>query len=153
MNGRETQEAEHLLDNARAVHLIDAEAIRRALLGTPTALTELEREASITICDIEGLDRRVTARGLGIPRDTLTQTILRRRDQLPRFTTRLMAAAAVEPAEELVRAVDAADRDAVADVLHRLNRQGLYALAVVLADLVLEARDPDADDAASDEDT
>lgn len=141
MNGRETAAAEHLIDNERAVHLIDAEAIRRALLGTPTVLTELERDAAITICDLDGLDRRIAAAGLGMPRDTLATEVIRRRDRLSGFTTRLMAAAAVEPAEDLVDAVDAEDQGAVADVLHGLDLQGLYALAVVLADLVLEARE------------
>jgi hypothetical protein len=148
VNGRETQEAERALENERRVHLVDAEAVRRALLGDPGALTELERGAVVSICDSNGFDRELTAAGLGVSRKHLEKLIKRRR-MLAGFAYRAaLAAGAREPAEELVDAVRDRHILAVAEVLTELDTQGLYALAIVLADMV--ARDPDADDAPLD---
>lgn len=123
----------------KAVHLVDGEAIRRALSGCPTALTELERGVVITIADTDGLDREITAQGLGMSRGTLDWAILRRRQRVPVLTRDLLAAALLRPAGDLVDAVRDADADAVAGVLSGLDRQRLAALRVVLASLVLDA--------------
>lgn len=123
----------------KAVHLVDGEAIRRALSGCPTALTELERGVVITIADTDGLDREITAQGLGMSRGALDWAILRRRQRVPALTRDLMAAALLRPAGDLVGAVRDADAEAVAGVLSGLDRQRLAALCVVLASLVLDA--------------
>jgi hypothetical protein len=140
VNGRETAEAERALDNERRAHLVDVEAVRRALLGVPGALTELERGAVISICDTDGMGREVTAEGLGVTRDNLDRLIKKRR-RLAGFAYRAaLAAGAREPALELVAAVRARDILAVAEILTERDTQGLYALAIVLADMV---RDPE----------
>jgi len=122
----------------RVVHLVDVEAVRRALLGSPTALTELERGAVIALCDLYGLDVTITAAGLGVAPNTVDWTIRRNRKRLPGLTRDLMAAAMLRPAGELVEAVAAGDADAVAGLLTDLDRQRLAALAVVLASMVAD---------------
>lgn len=117
----------------RAVHLIDGEAIRRALLGCPAVLTELEREAVIAVCDAGEMDRELTAAGLGLSRRSLDDQIKTRRRQVPALTRDLQAAAMLRPAAELVEAVGAGDAGAVAVVLSSLSLQQFAALAVVLA--------------------
>lgn len=145
MNGRETADAERVLDNQRAVHLVDAESVRRAQLGEPGALTELERGAVVSICDSNGFDRELTAAGLGVSRKHLEKLIKRRR-MLAGFAYRTALAAGMrEPAAELIDAARARDVVAVAEVLTELDTQGLYALAIVLADMA--GRDPGADKA------
>lgn len=145
MNGRETQEAERALDNRRRVHLVDAEAVRRGLLGDPGAMTELERGAAISIADTDGFDRELTAVGLGITRHHLDKLIKRQR-VLAGFAYRhALAAGMREPAADLIDAVHARNVAAVAEILTELSTQGLYALAVVLADMA--DREPGADDA------
>jgi hypothetical protein len=137
-------------EQERAAHLIDVGAIRRALLGTPTALRELERGAVVTLCDVDGIDRHLVAGAMQITKPHLEILIRRRRDALPAAQADFLAACMREPAQDLVEAVHAGDRDAVAGVLEGLDVQSLYALAVVLADLVdpaVVARDPGADDA------
>jgi hypothetical protein len=124
----------------RAVHLIDAEAIRQALLGTPVALTELEKGAVIAICDTDGLDREITARGLGLTHGAVDTAITRRRAAVPRLAADALAAAMGQPARDLTDAVAARDREAVADVLTGLDVLQLRALAVVLADMA--SREP-----------
>lgn len=128
----------------RAVHLIDGEAIRRALLGCPAVLTELEREAVIAVCDAGEMDRELTAAGLGLSRRSLDDQIKTRRRRVPVLTRDLQAAAMLRPAAELVEAVGAGDADAVAAVLTPMDRQRLAVLAVVLASMVADA-DADAD--------
>lgn len=135
MNGRETAEAERVLDNERRVHLIDAESVRRALLGDPGALTELEQGAVVSIVDTDGFDRELTAAGLGITRGCLDKQIRRRRT-LAGFAYRsALAAGKREAAADLIDAVRDRDVAAVAEVLTGLSTQGLYALAIVLADM------------------
>lgn len=116
-----------------AVELIDAEAIRRALRGSPVALTALERDVVITIADLDGLDRQITAAGLGVTRDALDHMIKRRRPRAAALTRDLWAAVMLRPAADLVEAVRAGDAGAVAGVLVGLDRQRLAAMAVVLA--------------------
>ncbi len=150
MNGRETAAAERALDNQRRAHLVDAEAVRRALLGDPVALTELERGATISICDTDGLDRSLTAQGLGITSDHLDKLIYRRRTRAVLAYKNALAAGMREPALDLVDAVRDRDVCAVAEILTGLQQQGLYALAIVLADMAGAAgvaRDPGADEA------
>lgn len=119
----------------RAVHLVDAVAIRKALFGTPVVLTELERGAVVTICDTHGLSRDLVAEGLEENRRQFERAVAYRRRDLPAARADFLAAAARQPALDLVAAVKAWDRDAVAEVLVGLDVQGLYALAVVLADM------------------
>jgi hypothetical protein len=145
VNGRETAEAERALDNERRAHLVDAEAVRRALLGDPGALTELERGAVVSICDTDGFGRELTAAGLGITRDNLDKLIDKRRRKAGFAYRAALAAGAREPALELVDAVRGRDILAVAEILTELDTQGLYALAIVLADML--PRIPGADDA------
>lgn len=123
----------------RAVELIDAEAIRRALSGSPAGLTALERDVVITIADLDGLDRRITAAGLGVSLNALEYAILRRRQRVPELTRDLWAAVMLRPAALLVDAVRAGDADGVAAVLAGLDAQGFAALAVVLAAAVSDA--------------
>jgi hypothetical protein len=135
VNGRETYEAERAIDNERRAHLVDAETVRRGLLGDPGAMTELERGAAISICDTDGFDRELTAAGLGVTRPHLDKLINRRR-RLAGFAYRnALAAGAREPAAHLIRVVHRRDVAAVAEVLTELGEQGLYALAIVLADM------------------
>lgn len=142
MNGRETAAAEHVIENRRAVHLIDAVAIRNALLGSTVALTELERGAVIAICDLHGLDRDLTAAGLGTNREAVDKAIARRRRSAGYAYRAALAAGMREPALDLVDAVRERNVVAVAEVVTVLDTQGLYALAIVLADLVADVRDP-----------
>lgn len=125
----------------QAVHLLDAEAIRRVLSGCPAWLTELERDAVVTIADVGGLSREITARGLGVSEGALDWAITRRR-RATALTRDLMAAAALRPAADLVEAVAARAAGAVARVLSGLDRQRPAALAVVLALMTADA-DPD----------
>jgi hypothetical protein len=150
VNGRETAEAERALDNERRVHLVDAESVRRAVLGDPGALTELERGAVVSIADTDGFDRELTAAGLGVSRKHLEKLIKRRRILAGFAYRNALAAGMREPAADLIDAVCARDVDAVAEVLTELDTQGLYALAIVLADML--PRDPGADDAPLAED-
>lgn len=122
-------------EHERAVHLVDAVAIRKALFGTPVVLTQLERGAVVTICDTHGLSRDLVAEGLEENRRQFEREIAYRRRDLPATRADYLAAAARQPASDLVAAVKAWDRDAVAEVLVGLDVQGLYALAVVLADM------------------
>lgn len=117
----------------RAVHLLDGEAIRRALLGCPAVLTELEREAVIAVCDVGQLDRELTAAGLGVSRRSLDDRIKTRRRRVPGLTRDLKAASALRPAAVLVAAVAGSDAAGVASVLSLLSLQQFAALAVVLA--------------------
>lgn len=119
----------------RAVHLIDLEAVRLALLGVPTVLRELEAGAVVALCDLGGLDRELTARGLGVSRSCVDDRIAKRR-ALPGLAADLLALTMTGPAADLVAAVAARDVDAVRGVLAGLDRQHLAALAIVLADLV-----------------
>lgn len=121
------------------MHLVDAEAIRRALLGSPVALTQLERGVVVAIADMDGLDREITARGLGISLDALKDRIRSRRRRVPVLQRELLAASMQGPADELVGAVAAGDADAVAGLLTGLDRQRFAALAVVLASMVADA--------------
>ena len=145
MSGRPGEATGRLLrEQARerheqAVHLLDAEAIRRVLSGCPAWLTELEREAVVTIADVGGLSREITARGLGVSEGALDWAITRRR-RVAALTRDLWAGAALRPAAELVGAVGAGDAGAVASLLCALDPQRLAALAVVLAAAVA---DPD----------
>lgn len=123
----------------RARHLIDAVAIAKALEGSPVALTELERDAVIVIADTDGIDREITAAGLGISRSGLDWAIIRQRRRVPALTRDLWAAVMLRPAADLVSAVRAHDPDAVASVLLGLDRQRLAALAVVLASMLADA--------------
>ena len=132
-------------EHKRAVHLIDGVAIREVLLGAPKALTELERGAVIAVCDLHGLDRELTGRCLGLAPKSVGKLIGRRRKNVDAAFKEALAAGMVEPALELMDAVRDRDADAVADVLCELSVQGLYALAVVLADMA--GREPGADDA------
>jgi hypothetical protein len=145
VNGGQVEAQERREQHERAVHLVDGVAIRKALSGTPAALSELERGAVIAICDTYGLSRDLTAAGLGITLAHLEKLIGRRR-MLAGFAYRCALAAGMrEPAADLVDAVAARDVAAVAEILTELDTQGLYALAVVLAEMA--GRDPDADDA------
>lgn len=117
------------------MHLVDGEAIRRALLGTPVALTALEQGAVISICDTNGLDREITARGLGMTRGGVDNAIVRAKRAAPARYADVLAAAMEQPAADLVAAVAARDAGAVGEVLAGLDVQQLRALAVVLADL------------------
>jgi len=123
-------------EQERAAHLIDVGAIRRALLGTPTALRELEQGAVVTLCDVDGIDRHMIAGAIGITKDNLEVLIRRRRAALPAAESEFLAACMREPAADLVGAVRARDRAAVAEVFEGLDYRALYALAIVLADLV-----------------
>lgn len=125
----------------RAVELVDVEAVRRALTGCPSvlgAMTDLERELVVTIADVGGLSREITARGLGVSGGALDWAIKSRRRRVAALTRDLWAAAALRPAADLVDAVAAGDADAVASLLLGLDRQHLAALAVVLAAVVSE---------------
>ena len=127
----------------RLVELVDAVTIRRALSGCPSvleAMTDLERELVVAIADIDGLDREITARGLGISKGALEWTITRRRRRVEALTRDLWAASALRPAAELIAAVGAGDAGAVASLLRPLDPQRFAALAVVLAAAVA---DPD----------
>ncbi len=127
----------------RQVELVDAVTIRRALSGCPSvldAMTDLERDLVVAIADIDGLDREISARGLGISKGALEWTIIRRRRRVAALTRDLWAAAALRPAADLVGAVGSGDGEAVASLLTGLDSQRLAALAVVLAAAVA---DPD----------
>ena len=126
----------------RAVHLIDATAIRRALLGDPVALTELERGAIVVLADEYGLDHQIVAEGLGRSKSTVSTAIIRRRERLPGLAADLLALTMTGPADDLVSAVSARDPDSVRDVLAGWDRQHLAALAVVLADMAAHALPP-----------
>ena len=126
----------------RAVHLVDGAAIRRALSGCPSAIkamTDLEREVVIAIADTDGIDREVTAAGLGISRSTLDWKITHQRRRAAALTRDLWAAAMLQPAADLVSAVRENDPGAVAEVLVGLDPQRLAALCVVLAARVADA--------------
>lgn len=132
-------------EHERAAHLVDVAAVRRALTGTPTALTKLEQGATIALCDVDGMDRELTGRSLGLAPKTVGRLIDRRRKAVDAAFKNALAAGMAEPAAGLVDAVRDRDAGAVADLLEGLSVQGLYALAVVLADMA--GREPDADDA------
>lgn len=126
----------------RLVELVDAVAIRRALSGCPSAieaLTALEREVVIAVADIDGLDRQVTARGLGLSKGGLDWAIVRQRRRVDELTRDLLAASMLRPAGDLVAAVAAEDPNAVAAVLLGRDLQRLAALCVVLASMVADA--------------
>ena len=126
----------------RAVHLVDVEAVRLALLGVRKALTELEAGAVVALCDVGGFDRELTAAGLGITRSSLDDRIAKRHRQLPGLAADLLVLTMTGPAGDLVAAVTARDPDAVRDVLTGWDRQHLAALAVVLADMAADALPP-----------
>ena len=142
MNGRETAEALRAEERERTIHLIDQVAIQRALLGEPMALTELERGAAIVLCDLNGLSREITAEALGLNVRQLEREIKYRRRDLPAARADYLATAARQPALDLIDAVDAWDRDAIAAILDGTDRQGLYALVVLLAAFAGRVRDP-----------
>ncbi len=124
----------------REVELIDATAIRRALSGCPVALTAMERGVVISIADTHGMDREVVAKGLGFrQRAGVDAAITRARRAVSDAEKNVLAAAAWDRAMELVEAVQDEDAQAVSAALCDLDRQGLAALAVVLADLVVRA--------------
>lgn len=123
----------------KAVHLLDVEAIRRVLSGSPAFLTHAEREAVFVLADSDGIDRTIVADGLGMKRDAVDWAVLRRRKRASELTRDLQAAAMLRPAGELVEAVAAEDRDGVAAVLTGLSLQQFAALAVVLAARVVDA--------------
>lgn len=125
--------------NERAVHLVDVEAVRAALLGTPVALTELERGAVVALCDLGGFDVAITAAGLGVSVKRLGDRMRVRRRRVPALTRDLWAAVMLRPAADLVDAVASRDAEAVASALCGLNRQHLAALAVVLAAAVRDS--------------
>lgn len=145
MNGRETATAEAAIDNEPRAHLVDAEAIRRALRGDPKALTELEQGAVVSIVDMDGMSREMAAAGLGITSGNLDKRIGKRRRLAGFAYRRALAAGTRGRARDFAGAVRARDVAAVAEVLTELDTQGLYALAIVLADMV--PREPDADNA------
>lgn len=126
----------------RAVHLLDVTAIRRALLGDPVTLRELERGAIVVLADEYGLDHRIVAEGLGRSTSTVSTAIIRRRERLPGLAADLLALTMTGPADDLIAAVSARDPDAVRGVLAGWDRQHLAALAVVLADLAAHALPP-----------
>jgi hypothetical protein len=123
----------------QAVHLLDVEAMRRVLSGSPAFLTHAEREAVFVLADSDGIDRHVVAAGLGMSRDALDWAVLRRRKRSSELDRDLQAAAAIRPAAELVDAVAAESPDAVAAVLTGLSPQQFAALCVVLAARVVDA--------------
>lgn len=123
----------------RAVHLLDGEAIRRVLSGSPSFLTLLEREAVFVLADTDGIDRETVAAGLGMTRGALADRIQTRRKQAARLTRDLWAAAMLRPAGDLVDAVRTDDPEAVAKVLLELDGQRLAVLCVVLAARVVDA--------------
>ena len=128
------------------VHLVDAEAIRQALLGFPKALTALERGAALVVCDQWGLDREIVGCGLGLERESVDRAISRAREVAPERLGLLLEAAAVESAPLLVGAVEARDAGLVGEFLVDLDVLQLRALTVVLADMLAAARrDPGAD--------
>jgi hypothetical protein len=138
VNGRQTAAAEKILDHKRAVHLVDGVTIRAALLGNEVALTELEHDAVISICDVDGMDRDLVRRGLGISRSTLDKAITARRTARPAAERQALATALIEPALDLLAAVRNWDAEAVADVLAQfagMNLTGWHAFAIVLADM------------------
>lgn len=116
--------------------------IRRALLGDPVTLTELERGAIVVLADEYGLDHQIVAEGLGRSKSTVDTAIIRRRERLPGLAADLLALTMTGPADDLVSAVAARDPDAVRDVLAGWDRQHLAALCVVLADLAADALSP-----------
>lgn len=126
----------------RAVHLIDATAIRRALLSDPVTLTELERGAIVVLADEYGLDHQIVAEGLGRSKSTVDTAIIRRRERLPGLAADLLALTMTGPAEDLIAAVAARDPDAVRDGLAGWDRQHLAALCVVLADVAAHTLPP-----------
>lgn len=130
---RSSTRQETVTAHEQAVHLIDLEAVRKALLGVPVVLTELEAGAVVALCDLGGLDYTITAQGLGISYAAFKDRIKTRRRRAPGLTRDLMAASALRPAAELVSAVAGSDADAVASVLSSLSLQQFAALAVVLA--------------------
>jgi hypothetical protein len=136
VNGKETAAAERILETKRAVHLVDAVAIRKALLGTPTALTEIEQGAAITICEVGGLSRDLTAQGLGLERSSIDQLMTRRRRELPAAEADALVAAMADRAQLLIAAVADRKRAAVAEVLQPMPVTELHALAIALADML-----------------
>lgn len=133
MNGGQIDAQERRDAHERTVHLVDVVAVVRALLGDPVSLTELERGAAIVLCDTLGLMREITADGLAIDPRRLMREIERKRRDLPAARADFLAVAARQPALDLVDAVNAWDRGAVAELLVGLDVQSLYALVVVLA--------------------
>jgi hypothetical protein len=126
------------------VHLVDAEAIRQALLGLPKALTALERGAALVVCDQWGLDREI----VGLARESLDRAISRAREAAPERLGELLETAAVESVPPLVDAVRVRDAGLVEELLVDLDVLQLRALTVVLADMLAAAgapRDPGAD--------
>lgn len=136
MNWRETAAAERAIESERTVHLIDAEAIRKALLGDPGALTELEQGAAIVITDQWGLDRELTAAGLGVRGDSVKRAISRARSLAPARLRLLLAATAEESVQPVVDAVKARDAELIAEYLTDLDVLQLRALVIALADAV-----------------
>lgn len=126
----------------RVVHLLDATAIRRALLGDPVTLTELERGAIVVLADEYGLDHQIVAEGLGRSKSAVDTAIIRRRERLPGLAADLLALTMTGPAEDLIAAVAVRDPDGVRDVLAGWDRQHLAALCVVLADMATDALPP-----------
>lgn len=139
----DTDGALRLAAHARAAHLVDGEAIRQALLGTPVALTALERGASITIADLDGLERTLVARGLRVTRCAVDVMISRRRRALPAARRDLLVTAAHHPAHALIDAVRGRDPDLVREILTGRDVEELHVLAIVLAALAGAAEGPD----------
>lgn len=140
MNGFETANAQRLAVHERAVHLVDAVAIRRALLGDPVALTELEYGACVVICDRGGLNRELVARGLGVGRRRLEREVAYKRRDLPAVERELLAAELRPVAAEFAQAVERGDAAAVAGIAAGLDAEGWCALALNLAADLVEAR-------------
>jgi hypothetical protein len=138
VNTRQTAAAERAREHERAVHLVDVVAVREALLGNEVALTELERDAVISLASGAGMDRDVVRRGLGVCRSTLDTSIKAQRTARPRVERQALATALVEPALDLIAAVRDRDAEAVAELLGQfagINLTGWHAFAIVLADL------------------
>lgn len=130
---RSSTRQETVTAHEQAVHLIDLEAVRKALLGVPVVLTELEAGAVVALCDLGGLDYTITAQGLGISYAAFKDRIKTRRRRVGGLTRDLQAAVMLRPAADLVAAVASGDADRVASVLSPLGLQQFAALAVVLA--------------------
>jgi len=94
------------------------------------------------IADLDGLDREITAAGLGISRSSLDDRIAKRRRNLPGLAADLLALTMTGPAEDLVSAVAGRDADAARGALAGWDRQHLVALAVVLADIAAQPLPP-----------
>jgi hypothetical protein len=126
--------AERKAAHVGAVHLVDTVAVRRALLGSPVALTELERGAVISICDLGQIDRNLVAQGLGLSKAALNTALRQRQRHLPAAEADTLVAAMAERVPGLVAAVGERDRAAVSRLMP-VQVEELQALVIAFADL------------------